>query len=125
LTKLDTIIAGYKEIPSKIRFKAYMKLTTAVLFGTPEDTGALRMSWTPSIGANIATENLKPSEGARHDYAHVLNQLEGDDVYNLANGQPYARRIEFEGHSPQAADGMMRVAAAKFQQFVKEAVDET
>jgi len=126
-TQLDAIIARYKKIPPKIRFKAYLKLTNAVLLGTPVDSGALRLSWTPSIGAHIATENIDPKgEGVtRHDYARVLNQLEGDDVYNLANGQPYARRIEFEGHSPQAPAGMMRIAAAKFQQYVEEAANET
>ena len=42
------------------------------------------------------------------------------DSFYLTNNSPYAERIEYEGHSTQAPDGMVRINAIKFQQTLNE-----
>lgn len=68
---------------------------------TPVDTGELRDSW---------DENHSPSE-------LTLNR-----TYRVKNEKPYARPIEYNGHSPQAPRGMMRPTLAEFNQIVMQQV---
>ena len=43
----------------------------------------------------------------------------GDGVYYLSNNLPYIRRLEYEGHSGQAPNGMVRVTMAKADKILK------
>ena len=117
----------YKKLLTKTRAISYGKLAAAIVMDTPVQYGDLRASWTPSIGANIKVENISVNgqDAQRHDITAVINQLEWGDTFNLANGQPYARRIEHDGWSPQKApQGMLFVNAAQWREMVKESLHE-
>ena len=75
-------------------------------------------------GAPI-TSNINIDEGdtRRHDIPGVINSLKAGDAYSLANGQDYAREIEYEGRSRiKAPRGMLRVSVAEWQSIVTQAV---
>ena len=89
-------------------------VSTKIVSRTPVDTGLLRKSWTPA-------KNRTDASNSGGDIAAVTNSLKLGDTFTLTNAQPYARVIEYEGHSPQAPAGMVRVSTAEWQQIVDEA----
>ena len=44
------------------------------------------------------------------------------DVHFITSDVPYMRPLEYEGHSRQAPEGMVRKTIAEYQQFVAQAV---
>lgn len=112
---LYAIIERYHDKLDNVYRESCALISSKVITRTPVDTGLLRHSWTPSKG-NPDFSNVGGS------VAEVCNSLQIGETYSLGNGQPYVRRIEYEGHSPQAPDGMMRRSIAEWQQFVDEAV---
>lgn len=113
----------YQQRLTSVVRKSCAEISTRIVARTPVDSGSLRASWTPNNGEPIA-ENVDIAQGgSRHDIASVVNNIEAGDTFSLANGQPYARRIEYEGHSPQAPAGMVRITAAEWPQIVREAVN--
>ena len=51
----------------------------------------------------------------------VVAALKGGGVTFMANNLPYAHRLEFEGWSRQAPEGMVRRTVARFNQIADEA----
>ncbi len=87
--------------------------------GTPIDTGFARGSWAANIGT--------PAAGSPGNEATAIAQVTGvvdsmnpGEVLYVTNNAPYIRRLEFNGHSKQAPDGFIRVAAAAIQPIVDE-----
>lgn len=121
MAQLSALIAKYKR-----HTVSTMRLSCAVLTSktdsrTPVAEGDLRASWTPNNGQPIA-RNVYVSAGespSRNDSAQVINSLKVGDTYSYANGQPYARRIEYEGWSLQAPAGMLRVSTAEWDAIVR------
>jgi len=87
-------------------------LTSRVIKETPVDTGRLRNNWQSSIGRPIRSEKAgvdRSGAGAINEAAAVANKMELGNVFYFTNNLPYAARIEFQGHSQQAPQGMLRV----------------
>lgn len=100
------------------------ELSTRIVVKTPVDSGSLRASWTANRGEPVAN-NINIGGGvtaSRNPIASVIDSIMPGDKYSFANGQPYARRIEYEAWSQQASQGMIRIAVAEWQQRVNEAV---
>lgn len=102
------------------------EIATRVITRTPVYTGSLRASWNanngPPVIRNVNTKSKSESGAKRNNLVSVINSLKPGDDFSLANGQPYASRIEYEGHSKkQAPDGMMSISLAEWQQIVDEA----
>lgn len=124
MAKLDDLIKRYKRDALSTAKLAAADLSNRVIRRTPVDQGSLRASWTPNINTPHAV-NININDDApmpdRHNHSAVINHMQQGDEYYLCNGQPYARRIEYEGHSGQAPSGMLRVSCAEWQQIVNRA----
>ena len=112
---LKVLTRGYRERALRIYQDSCIEISRRVIERTPVDTGALRKSWTASKGS-IDTSN----RGG--DFVSVARGLTLGQRYTFGNGQPYARRIEYYGHSPQAPRGMMRVTLAEYESIVAQQV---
>lgn len=80
---------------------------------TPFDTGILRGGWQPSINTPINTEINRPDKNNSIVSAEIkLNsdRLVLGDIFYMSNNLPYAARIEYDGWSQQAVQGMMRIS---------------
>ena len=98
-------------------------ISAKVVARTPVESGSLKASWTPGINEIVADNIDTRSETRRHDYAAVCNRLQAGDKYSLANGQDYARKIEYEGWSRyKAPQGMLRISVAEWDQIVRGVV---
>lgn len=122
MAKLSELTLRYKQRLSHVQQNSCAELSNRVLARTPVDSGSLRASWTPNKGEPVAINVDTTTGGTRHDITSVIHSLKLGDTYSLANGQPYARRIEYEGYSPQAPAGMLRVSVAEWSQIVAEEV---
>ena len=90
---------------------------------TPVDTGRARANWNCSIGsANFATSEQTDKGGSvtQAKIRNTLHDWKQGDIY-LMNSLPYIRRLEYDGWSGQAPQGMVRITVTEFQTFVDAA----
>lgn len=103
----------------KVRRASVLELFKLVIYATPVDTGRLRGNWqttinTPAGGTRGA---LDPSGGAA--LAEVMANMGGLlDIVWFTNNLPYVERIEYDGWSRQAPEGMVRKHVAQWQRIV-------
>lgn len=83
--------------------------------------GQFRANWnvSPATPNSTTTESTDRSRGDA-EAQKALSTPAGGVLY-LANGLPYARRLEYEGWSKQAPSGMVRLSVTEFRDFVEQA----
>ena len=103
----------------KVRRASVLELFKLVIMATPVDTGRLRGNWQTTINspAGAATARDDPSGAAALAEA-MANLGSLADVVWFTNNLPYAERIEYEGWSRQAPEGMVRRHIAQWQRIV-------
>lgn len=90
-----------------------IELFTSVILDTPVLEGRLRGNWliTAKDPASGTVDIVDPSGGATtqsvESFVRALDGTEDFDVY-LTNNLPYAYRIEYDGWSGKAPEGMVR-----------------
>ena len=123
MSDLKTLIKKYKgDMLSSYRLSCSV-VSGKVVSRTPVEDGSLQLSWTPNNGGPIAENVYMPDDMQRHNIAAVINTLDIGDTYSLANGQPYACVIEYEGWSQEKApSGMLRISVAEWDDIVAGSV---
>ena len=103
----------------KVRRASVLELLKLVIMATPVDKGRLRGNWQTTINspAGAATTRDDPSGAAALAEA-MANLGSLADVVWFTNNLPYAERIEYEGWSRQAPEGMVRRHIAQWQRIV-------
>jgi hypothetical protein len=76
--------------------------------------GRARGNWQCSLDAPITSENGRIDPNGSAAKAEVKATVTAGRVNYLSNNVPYIRRLEYEGHSKQAPDGMVRISLARF-----------
>lgn len=86
--------------------------------------GKARGNWQTRF-EQLPPATVLPIRDAAEAYAeaHDNSGVAGGVTYML-NSTPYILRLEYEGHSPQAPNGMARRTIAEFQQIVSDVVRE-
>lgn len=107
----------YKSLNAEKQLQA---ATTAVgtmtITKTPVRDAYLKASWNWAVGSPDATLRDNTRDSAAELKAAITTFKVGDIGY-FVNGQPYAARIEYKGHSEQAPQGMMRISIANWQEI--------
>lgn len=101
--------------------KSTFDLFSRAVAASPVDTGRFRANWNVSFGAVDAgtSDGVSPAR-ADAEIRKVLAQPAGNITY-LTNSLPYAIPLEY-GHSQQAPNGMVRLAALQWRQAVQAAL---
>lgn len=121
--KFTSDLKGFKrkalENVERVRRESIIKLFDMVAVASPVDTGRFRGNWQCSVGTpNISTiESVRPLSQVQKEIQANLGELK--DTVFLTNNLPYAEPLEYDGHSAQAPEGMVRVNAAKWPDIVK------
>ena len=106
--------------------KAIMSLTTDIIYDTPVDTGRLRNNWIPSINESetsysmLGTDTSKRRSKERPTLQETItkvNTLQLGDTFYFTNNLPYAKRIEFDGWSAKAPQGMVRKNILRWSKY--------
>ena len=99
-----------------------VNLGTPIVISTPVDTGALRNSFFSAIGQpNINAKreaDVSGGDSLTNLKQKALEVKIGDDFY-MTSSMPYAVEIEFNAHSQQAPDGMVRINALRWDSIVE------
>lgn len=104
----------------RVRRASVLELFQLVIMSTPVDTGRLRGNWQTTINspAGGVREAMDPSGSmALADVVANLGSLL--DVVWLTNNLPYVERIEYDGWSRQAPEGMVRKHVAMWRRIVE------
>lgn len=113
-----------KKNPEIVMRQVSMKLFSAIILGSPVDTGRFRNNWfasgaTPSRETTTYTGKQGTAAIARVGKVITAARNYGWTELTLTNNLPYAERLEY-GWSKQAPVGMVRVNIARFQQLINE-----
>ncbi len=118
---IDTVEADALQI----RAEATGKLFRAVEADTPVLTGYLRSNWQATVGDIPWSEAaIRPLSESFAEIEQAVNSAKEDEPIFLTNNTVYGPRIEFDGWSGKAPQGMMRINATRWPAFVEEAADE-
>ena len=108
--------------------KAIISLTTDIIYDTPVDTGRLRNNWIPSINKSETSYSMLGSDTSKRrskerptlqETISKVNTLQLGDTFYFTNNLPYAKRIEFDGWSAKAPNGMLRRNLIKWDKYFK------
>ena len=136
---LDKLAAKMQADLETVVRKSTFDMYTRVKQKSPVDTGRFRTNWNVSQGAvNTATTESTDQTRADTEIAKVWTLPIGGVMY-MANSLPYARVLEYGGYpnppknptgktvggfSKQAPQGMVRLTAIEFSQYVQKAIGE-
>lgn len=112
----DAIEATGEEVARQIMLALYRGIKER----TPVDTGYARAQWQIHLVGD--TLYARPvGDHAGEDIAALSRfDLKIHDTLILSNVAAYIKRLEYEGHSKQAPDGMVRVTMAEVEGRMKE-----
>ncbi len=103
----------------KVRRASVLELFKLVILATPVDTGRLRGNWQTTINSPATGVRDKDDPTGGISVAEALANLGSLlDVVWMVNNLPYAERVEYDGWSKQAPEGMVRTHVAKWQRIV-------
>ena len=100
-----------------------LEVSTAIIKGTPADTGRARGNWQASIGrgatGEVSVDSVRSGEAKAIAEVNQKASVAVGDLYYLTNNLPYIERLEY-GWSKQAPGGMVRKNMQNFNRlFVK------
>jgi hypothetical protein len=105
--------------------KVTLDLSAQLIQMSPVDTGRFRNNWYLSVGygPNTGTNDGADRSGnsALARISSNLGTIKLGQLIWVTNNLPYATRLEY-GYSKQAPGGMVRISAARFQQYLSNAV---
>jgi len=104
----------------RLRRAVALKLFSAVVMDTPVATGRARANWRASINHTIDVADDSTNfltEMSRTEA--IVGKSTGADELWLSNSLPYIARLEYDGWSKQAPQGMVRKNVARFQRLIK------
>jgi hypothetical protein len=105
----------------KVRRASALEVFMLTIYATPVDTGRLRGNWQTAINSPKTSHITRLDKAGGEAVAEAMANLGSMvDVVYMTNSLPYAEKIEYEGYSRQAPNGMVRVSAAKWQRIVQE-----
>ena len=114
-----------KKNPEIVMRQVSMKLFSAIILGSPVDTGRFRNNWFAAAGPTPSRETTtytgKQGTAAINRASKVIGESRGMGwtELTLTNNLPYAQRLEY-GWSKQAPVGMVRVNAARFNTLLEQ-----
>lgn len=76
--------------------------------------GKARGNWQCTIGSPATSEIDRIDPKGSGVNKEIISTVKTGTVVYLSNNVPYIRRLEYEGHSKQAPQGMVRISLQRF-----------
>jgi hypothetical protein len=123
---LAAFVAKAKGNANQIMRKVSIDAMSRLILRSPVDTGRFRANWIATLDAptseTVVAFDPNGSATIEANAAAISDVEVGQSVF-ITNNLPYSERLE-NGYSDQAPNGMVRLTAAEFQEFVAKAVRE-
>jgi len=109
-----------KNVEQKVRVIC-LNLYSGITYETPVDTGRAINNWFTSIGrpSTETTTATDPSGKAGLARAQADIKMAPGNVFWITNNLPYIYRLEFEGWSKKAPNGMVRITIDRIQRELR------
>lgn len=119
LSQLGKRVKKYKADYEQVAKASLVRVGSQVVQRTPKDTGRAQGNWNSAYGAldSSTQEDGKDSIG---ELNVSIEGLEIGTVFYFTNNLPYIQRLEYEGWSEQAPQGMLRISTQQFPRIVEE-----
>lgn len=145
---LDQLAAKAQLDLETVARRSTLELFTAVVLKSPVDTGRFRANWNVSQGAPDVTVTNSTDKGRAKSEVDKVQALPVGGVTYLSNSLPYAAVLEYGqypnppkygskkrgedgiavhvrgGYSMQAPQGMVRISALEFNDYVQRAISQ-
>lgn len=124
---LRKISTERKSDMEKIVRASSFQLGANVIVMSPVDEGRFRNNWNSSINSIDDSTDRGLQESGTGSIGQLESKVSSVDIgatFNFSNSLPYANRIEYDGHSKQAPDGVVRVAILQWDNIVKHEVSK-
>lgn len=115
---VERITARMKAKGNEVVQETTKELFTATVFDTPVDTGRLRGNWQCTI--NIPASGELDRFGGEGPKSEIYGTVTAPGLFYLTNNLPYAERIEYDGWSQQAPQGMVRINARRVHHVLRK-----
>lgn len=127
LNKFDKQLREFGEVyvpkmHNQLIRKLALDILQRIVLRTPVDTGRARANWMVAVNkvpvGTIEIDNLSREQATNFAMSKGIPIIENAKEYSsisLANNLPYIGVLEFDGHSKQAPDGMVRVTLSEIQ----------
>lgn len=103
----------------KVRRASVLELFKLIIMATPVDTGRLRGNWQTAINSPVSAATTRDDPSGSAAISEVMANLGSlADIVWFTNNLHYAERIEYDGWSRQAPEGMVRKHIAQWQRIV-------
>lgn len=103
--------------------KLCLELDRSIVLKSPVDTGRFRANWNIGFGSpNTSTTTNTDASGSSaiaKAQAELTGNLSGKKIF-VTNSLPYAFRLEYEGWSNQAPQGMVRITIAELNTTIQK-----
>lgn len=114
----ENTMTRYEEVKRESCFDLF----SSIILDTPVDKGVLRNNWYMSFGTPTEltndVEDINPTGVIQRLKTGLDDVTLGKDVW-FVNNLPYASRIEFDGYSGKAPQGMVRVNTVRWDMIVE------
>ena len=120
--RVDKFAREAPERGHQVCLKIAFELFRQVINATPVDTGRLRGNWQTAINSKAVgtVESVDTArDGSTVQAAKIVFGAEQGATLWLSNNLPYVQRIEFEGWSSQAPQGMVRLSMQRTADHVQ------
>lgn len=97
-----------------------------IVIRSPVDTGRFRANWqhtTGSPSSQILQAADRGGNAAIQKLASSLQASKAGNVEYVVNNLPYGPRLEYEGWSKQAPNGMVRITVAEFRSKMRKIIE--
>lgn len=109
----------------KVRKQIAAEAMGQVVLASPIDTGRFAGNWQVSAGSPKSGQLERTgTELVMGEVRQTVAASSGDGSLWLVNNLPYAAKLEFEGHSQQAPNGMIGPMMANLPAIIKAAMNE-
>lgn len=124
-SQLEAIAKKRMQDVSEIARVSIIRVGNRIVTASPVDKGSFRNQWNTSIN----TISYDVSRGDKKSGADSINQL-AEEVSDLRlgstayfnNPMQYGKRLEYDGWSEQAPNGMVRINTALWDSIVTEEI---
>jgi hypothetical protein len=101
-----------------------IELCSAIIVETPVKQGTLRGAWHADLNFPTVVNNAVSNSqtGTISKLKAELVNVNIRDVVFFSNNMPYAPRIEYDGYSGKAPQGMVRINTSRWKEIVSRNV---
>lgn len=116
---ISRFVAKAKDNADEVVRRSVTTLATKVVLRSPVKTGLFRGNWQLGVGGPVLTRVTTLDPMGASTVARVRAAMDAVDnpagmVFHLTNCQPYGPRLEYDGWSRQAPNGMVGISVREF-----------